>query len=529
MKIFDVLQGSPEWLKLRADHHCASEAPAMMGLSKRTKRNELVRMKATGDEKQFSAWVQENLLERGHGVEAKARPIIEEIIGELFPITAGDDSGRYLASFDGTTMANTDGFEHKLWNQELAAAIRAGATEFPNGEEWQLEHQFKVNPELERIHFVCSDGTAEKMARMVYTRQPGREARLVAGWKQFDEDVASYQHVEVIPAARGRSIPDLPAIFVQVTGKVKSSNLGEYEKTALEAIESINTTLTTDQDFADADKAIKFCSDAETKLQEAKTRALAETVTIKELFETLNKLGEAMRGKRLTLNKLVEARKATIRAEILASGQTALAAHIAALNTRIGRPCMPTIPADFAGAMRAKKTIASLRDGVDTELARAKIAANAIADKITININAMLDAGKEYSFLFADVAQILLKENDDFAVLVKSRISEHKAKEEARLAGERARIRLEEAAKLAAAPPAPQPAPPIQAARIGTTIVGNVVVLRTIGKPSDAAIIAAIASHFNVHESRAVTWLLEMDLDAAIENVAAEPFTAQGA
>lgn len=521
MRIYDVQQGSPEWLKLRADHRCASEAPAMMGLSKRTKRNELLRMKATGDEKEFSAWVQENLLARGHGVEAKARPIIEEIIGELFPITAGDDTGRYLASFDGTTMANTDGFEHKLWNAELAEAIRAGATEFPNGEEWQLEHQFLVNPELERIHFVCSDGTAEKMARMVYTRQPGRAARLVAGWAQFDEDVANYQHVEVIPAARGRTIPDLPAIFVQVTGKVKSSNLGEYEKTALEAIESINTTLSTDQDFADADKAIKFCADAETKLQEAKTRALAETVTIKELFETLNTLGEAMRSKRLTLNKLVEERKKTIRSDILRSGVDALAEHIVALNKRLGKAYMPTIPADFAGAMRAKKTIASLRDGVDTELARAKIAANAIADKIGINLNALRDAGAEYAFLFADAAQLLLKETDDFAILAKARIIEHKAKEEARLAGERERIRQEEAAKLAVAPPAP----PI----LASSPAAKVMPMPRKTRPTDAEIITGVATYFSIHESRAVAWLMDMDLDAAIERVAAEPFTAQGA
>ena len=72
--IHDLPQGSPEWHLFRRAHNGASELSAAMGLSKKTKRNELIQMKATGMEKEFSDWVQEHVLDNGHEVEAMARP-----------------------------------------------------------------------------------------------------------------------------------------------------------------------------------------------------------------------------------------------------------------------------------------------------------------------------------------------------------------------------------------------------------------------------------------------------------------------
>ena len=47
MKTLDLIQGSPEWLAARAQYFTASEAPAMLGLSKYKTRQELLREKAT--------------------------------------------------------------------------------------------------------------------------------------------------------------------------------------------------------------------------------------------------------------------------------------------------------------------------------------------------------------------------------------------------------------------------------------------------------------------------------------------------
>ncbi|RBL65385.1 hypothetical protein C3E98_043275, partial [Pseudomonas sp. MWU13-2625] len=124
MKTLDLIQGSPEWLAARAIRFTASEAAAMLGLSDKVKRSELLHMKATGSEREFSEWVQRNLLDKGHEVEALARPIAEGIVGEdLYPATGVEDVEGLplLASFDGITMLEDECWENKMWNAGLAA------------------------------------------------------------------------------------------------------------------------------------------------------------------------------------------------------------------------------------------------------------------------------------------------------------------------------------------------------------------------------------------------------------------------
>jgi predicted phage-related endonuclease len=514
MKIHDVVQGSPDWLALRARHLCASDAPAMMGESNRTKRTDLVRMKATGDAKVFSAWAQENLLNRGHATENDSREFAQSIIGdELFPVTASDDGERFLASFDGITMAEDIGYEHKLWNEELAAAVRAQSHDLPGGHHWQLEQQLMVSGAM-HILFVVSDGTPDRRVWMEYQPVPGRRDKLIAGWKQFEEDVKNYVHVEPAAPVVGTVVRDLPAIRLQVEGKVIAANLADYREIALAFIANINTELKTDQDFADAEQNLKACEKAETQLENAKTQALSQTADIDAMFRMLNEVKEAMRQKRLALSKLVDARKAAIRSEILQEGQANFDAHIAGLNKRVNN-YMPMIARDFAGAMKNKRTIDSLRDAVNTELARAKIAANEVADRIDANLKALAAACTpvDYRFLFSDLQVVVVKAPDDFAMLVKSRVSDHKQAEDKRLADERERIRKEEEAKAAASIPAAAPSPV-------ATPAPQPVPLARGKRPADAEIVALVARHWNVSQERATQWLLDLNLKPAKKKAA---------
>ena len=104
---------------------------------------------------------------------------------------------------------------------------------------------------------------------------------------------------------------------------------------------------------------------------------------------------------------------------------------------------MPAIAADFAAAIKGKRTVSSLKNAVDTTLANAKIAANETADKISANL-ATLDEHKEHAFLFHDIASLAMKANDDLQNVIKLRISEHKAEQQKKLDEEREKIRKEE-------------------------------------------------------------------------------------
>jgi hypothetical protein len=96
---------------------------------------------------------------------------------------------------------------------------------------------------------------------------------------------------------------------------------------------------------------------------------------------------------------------------------------------------MPVINADIAGAMKGKRTVDTLRDAADTELARAKIEATGIADRIKANL-ATLTEHQHLSALFPDVQALVLKQPDDLAAMITSRISVHEANEAARKARE---------------------------------------------------------------------------------------------
>ena len=443
-------QGSPAWHAARARHFCASEAPAMLGVSKYMTRSELLAQKKTGITQEVDAGKQ-RLFDAGHASEAKARPIAEGIIGQdLFPMVGVRevDGLPLLASLDGIVMDESLVWETKLWNESLAQACVAGELE-PHY--WaQLEHQLIVT-QAETVLFTTSDGTPERTAQTWYVSMPERRQQVIDGWKQFAQDLATFVPEVAEAKPVGRTPETLPALRIEVTGMVTASNLAEYKAHALAVFESINRELVTDDQFADAEKTIKWAGDVETRLAAAKQHALSQTTSIDELFRTIDDISAEARRVRLDLDKLVKARKDTIRLEIVTGGAKALSAHLESLNKRLGKSYMPSVPADFAGAIKGKRTLDSMRDAVATTLANAKIEASAIADRIQANLTTLRELGAGHAFLFSDTATIVLKAPDDLTLIVKSRIADHKAAEAVKEEMTRARIQAEEQAKAQAA------------------------------------------------------------------------------
>lgn len=446
MKTHNLVQGSPEWLAYRLEHDNASEAAAMMGLSKTTTRTELMHARYTGLGKEFCDWVQRNVLDHGHEVEANVRPLVEAMIGEeLYPVTCSD--GRLSASLDGLTMSEEVAFECKQWNIEIAAQVADGV--MPEQHMPQCQQILMVTG-AKKVIFSVGDGTPENLLTLDVYPDPAWFERIRAGWTQFAIDLAAYVPAEVVTQAVGHTPESLPALRIEVTGMVTASNLAQYKEHALAVFAGINKVLKTDQDFADADKIVKWCGDVEDRLAAAKQHALSQTESIDALFRTIDDISAEARRTRLELDKLVTARKLQVRTEIQQEGVSAMAEHIAALNTRLGKPYMPAVPVDFAGAMKGKRSIDSIRDAVNTTLANAKIAASAIADRVQTNLNTLRELASAHAFLFADTPTIVLKAPDDLTILVKSRISEHQAAEEKKAEQLRESIRKEEQDKLAA-------------------------------------------------------------------------------
>ncbi|MDQ7305127.1 MULTISPECIES: lambda-exonuclease family protein [Stenotrophomonas] len=460
----ELIQGTPEWHAHRASHFNASDAPAMMGCSPYKTRSQLVREFATGAAVEHDAATLQRFAD-GHRFEDLARPLAERIIGEeLYPCVGVD--GKFSASFDGLTLLEDKAFEHKSLNDDLRLAMPLDGTDafLPLHYQVQMEHQAMVSG-AERVLFMASKWDGDELVEerhCWYVPDPELRAKIVAGWAQFEADVAAYEPASVAaPIASGRAPDQLPALRIEVTGMVTASNLAEWKDQAIAVFQGISTELVSDQDFADAETTVKWCGSIEEQLKAAKQHALSQTESIDLLFRTIDDIAAEARAKRLDLEKLVKRRKDERRTEIGNAARRAVQQHVLAINESLGEHAIPmptTLVAEIAEAMKGKRSFASMQEAVDAVAANAKIDASQYADRIRANV-AILASHAEHATLFADRVQLCAtKVPEDLRNLVAARIAEHQQAEQARLDAEREKIREQEQAKAQEAAAAAQAA-----------------------------------------------------------------------
>ncbi|HEL5025688.1 TPA: YqaJ viral recombinase family protein [Stenotrophomonas maltophilia] len=456
MRTVSLIQGTPEWHAHRASHFNASDAPAMMGCSPYKTRSQLLREFATGVTIEHDAATLQRFAD-GHRFEDLARPLAERIIGEeLYPCVGVD--GKFSASFDGLTLLEDKAFEHKSLNDDLRLAMPLDGTDacLPLHYQVQMEHQAMVSG-AERVLFMASKWSGDDLVEerhCWYTPNPELRAKIVAGWAQFDADVLVYDPAPVAePVAAGRAPDQMPALRIEVTGMVTASNLAEWKDQAIAVFQGIGTELVSDQDFADAEKTVKWCGDIEDQLKAAKQHALSQTQSIDLLFKTIDAIAEEARSKRLALEKRVKTRKDERRTEIGNAARRAVQQHVLAINETLGAHAIPmpaTLIADIGDAMKGKRSFASMQEAVDTVAANAKVDASQSAERIRANIRVMEMEVGTHAALFPDRVQLCsTKSAEDLRNLMAARISQHQQAEQARLDAERETIRKEEEARAA--------------------------------------------------------------------------------
>ena len=474
MQIVNAPQGSAEWHAHRAQSLNASDAPAMMGCSPYKSRGELVRQMATGVTAEVDPATQRRF-DDGHRYEALARPLAEGIIGEeLYPVVGYIEltgGKRLSASFDGLTLAGDIAFEHKSLNDDLRQIMQPGCTgaDLPPLYRVQMEQQLAVSG-AERVLFMASkwhwdeqvgEYVLDDSRHCWYTSDLALRKQVIESWGVIIEDAAAYQPGNEQPALvlePARTPETLPALLIEVSGSVTRSNLEPFKLHALEVIGGIKTDLQNDQDFADAEATVKWLkADVADQLKAAKTHAQAQMHDVDALFRAIDDIVAAADNKRLQLEKLVKTRKDEIRASIISAAQQALDAHVAELNNRMPQPWLNRIMGAFVDVIRGKRSLTSMQDAIDAELARCKIEANELAGRLQDNAAALRDdEGRDWMFLFADFKVAGLKPAEDFRAIAAHRIQQHQQAEadRARAEGE-AKARAAAALQQAAATSAP--------------------------------------------------------------------------
>lgn len=434
-----VLPNTPEWLKHRASCYNASELAAAMGLSKYQSRDDLIKRLATGITPEVDAMTQARF-DKGHANEAKTLPVAEEIIGESLYATVlaaqvPELSRKLSASFDGLTILQDVSWENKSPNVALVESLKAGS--IPPEYHPQMEQGMMLSGSY-RCLFTAGDG--ETVVHLWYHSNPELRAKIIPTWKQLEADVAAYVPTESAPVAVAAPVEALPAVSVRMDGALAVvSNLPAFGQALKAFVAKMPAKPSTDQEFADTDAACKALKKAEEALEVAESNALASMADVEAMRRMVADFRTLARSTRLAAEKLVASRKEQIRAEIVREAEAAKVAHIRTLNAAMPSDLMPQVPSDFGGVIKGKKTVDSIRDAVNTELARVKIAASEIATRIHLNITAIEDS----KLVVHDMAQLVLKAPEDLANVLAVR----RADQERREAEARERIRAEEQAK----------------------------------------------------------------------------------
>ncbi|MFY8183822.1 MAG: YqaJ viral recombinase family protein [Polynucleobacter sp.] len=496
-------QGSADWHDFRANHFGASEAAAMLGLSKYQTRTELLTAKKTGIAPEVSEFTQ-SLFDKGHATEAAARAILEERLDEdLYPTVYS--KGKLSASVDGIDLAETFGFEHKLFNQSLFDSIKAGV--LPDEYQPQCQQVLYVTG-ANAVYFVCSDGTEENFAMVRVEPDADWIARIIQGWAQFERDLADFVPVTHAEKPVAEVIKALPALAIAIKGEVSLSNLPAFQQAAEAYVAAIKTDLETDQDFVDAAASVKFLDEAEKTLEHAKKNALGQTASIDELLKTIDHIKDSMRVKRLALDKLVKSEKERIKASEIALRSAGLANHLSVINCGIS-PVVISVNANFFGVIKGISTIKSLHDKLDTELSRCKIEADSLAAGVRKNLALFDKQAPTQKALFADLATLALQPFETFSAIVENRL----AAELARVAQIEieAKVRAEAAALAAVATQAAPAVPPIVLTPKAVSVpIAPPVTPKYADKPTPTLreIASLVAFDYAVDAKTATAWII---------------------
>ena len=453
MKHINVTQGSEAWIKLRKDFFTASEAPMMMGDHKNISRNQLLDAKK-GWTTIVDKYLQK-LFDDGHAAEEAARPLAATDVGEdLFPVTGSleVEGLALLASFDGLTMFDDVCFEHKLFNKTLAENVLNNVLE-PHYY-WQLEQQLLVSG-AEKCYFVTSDGTKDNWQSMYYVSVPERREALIKGWKQFAIDLESHEPQAKVEKVKASSLVKkkeveaelIPTLDVKVTALISNSNVQGFAEKVSEFINSLNTSPETDSQFGEAEQQVKYIRSVEKKITDVEKSIDAGAQDIDSLRETLKTIKKSLASTRLELDKQVKSRKEEIRQEILSKANSQIERAEREAEAKVNAP-LPSVGADVYEAMKGKRTIESLQDAADGEVAKAKIKIAEFVELAMGNALHLSTKAQGYDFLFNDWAQIAFKPTEDFKTLVTARIATYQAEQKAKEEAQRKRIRQEEQAKL---------------------------------------------------------------------------------
>lgn len=462
MQTHDLVQGSKEWHDHRAKYDNASDLPAAAGVSKYKTRDELMTEYKTGITQEVGASLQVRF-DNGHRFEALARPLAEAIVGKaLYPVIGTLDS--LGASFDGLDIMDDINWEHKTLNDSIRACETAD--DLDEMYKLQMDQQMLLSG-AEKTLFSATqwdeyDNLIEEK-HLWYTTTPERMQRVKDIWAQFHLDLETFVPTVKVEPPKAQVVLELPALYIQARGEITTNNMQEYGEALAKRLEEVRSiALITDQDFANAKQGAKLLRENIKQAQNAKEAMLSETATVGEAARMIDAWCEDMRLTALQLEKDVENADKLKKIAMINDAQGSFTSLTNSLDDKVKPIRLNIAMPNFAEAIKGKSKFSSMQESINALLAIETLNAKSLANSIMDKQAYLKEMADGYEFLFSDLQQIIFKAQDDFQLLVTSRISKHVADEAEKLkaikeqAEADARAKIEAEAKAQAADKARQ-------------------------------------------------------------------------
>lgn len=243
----------------------------------------------------------------------------------------------------------------------------------------------------------------------------------------------------------------MPKLVVTIEGKVTSSNLPEFQKSAKKYVAAINRVYTTDEHFGQAEVDIKSLKTAEQLVKTELENIDNQSHDINEVRKTLAFIGESFRTPRLEIEKEVREQKDSIRVKLMKEASDEVEQHaqrnVALINNEFSLELRYNAP-DFYAAIKGLRTIDSVKENIKREKDAAIFSMTTVANEILYKLAWFKEEGYlEHKALFIDMADMIYTESMGFKARVKLRVTEHVAAEKKKEDDLRDKIRLEEEAK----------------------------------------------------------------------------------
>lgn len=446
MRTIKLTPNTPEWLAHRATTWNASDAPAALSCSPYKSRKDLIAELATGITQEFDEHAQRRL-DLGHVFEEMARPLAAEFLGEeLFVVVGVADEvlpgmTRPLgASLDGITVMEDINWEHKSANAEIRSVALSGGcgNDLPLVYRVQMEQQLLVSG-AEKCLFTAtewirsaedhSEWLCDEIFHLWYFPDHDLRAQIIEAWKLVEADVAAFDPAKhaPVPKLSGTARAALPALLIDARGEIAASNLDDLKAIAVANINSINTTLETDQQFADAESDAKWLRDVSKAMKAGLERVRAGMTSVDEVMSTLENLDKMAATKALDLEKRVKSEKDARKMALVMETKDSYSTFVDGLNQSLGADYIP-YAYDFAPHIKGLKTLDSMRDKLSAALAEQMAKARALSENFRANWEIVKPSHGfvDWVSLFSDFSELGSKPPAEFQDIAAGRIAKWK-------------------------------------------------------------------------------------------------------